>query len=203
LLYNLPYIHRAYILSYRNTTELFIPIKNASYICKDDDNGKEGWLQFELDKKYDNGSFIKTLPDGYEKSHNPKYKEQKKFIVRTTKRINFRHQENDKDIEKVSDLHRQYRLNTFYIAGNYRLWYLKRKVANCKIINRYSPTITFAIMHRLSELSRYNPERFEDIIGTQMSWIINEFITRAPFQFIDEIISEITGQEIMPPMIRS
>ena len=72
-----------------------------------------------------------------------------------------------------------------------------------KIINMYSPTITFAIMHRLSELARYSPDRLQHILDSQMGWVVSEFIKLAPYQFIDEISSEITGKEIMPPMIRS
>ena len=83
------------------------------------------------------------------------------------------------------------------------MWYLKRNVDTDKIVNMYSPTITFAIMHRLSELSRYSPDRLQHILDSQMGWVVSEFIKLAPFQFIDEISAEITGKEIMPPMIRS
>lgn len=99
-------------------------------------------------------------------------------------------------------MHRKYRTNLYYIASGQRLWYLKRKVETDKIINMYSPTITFAIMHILSELSRYSPERLQHILDSQMGWVVSEFIKLAPFQFIDEISAEITGKEIMPPMVR-
>lgn len=58
-------------------------------------------------------------------------------------------------------------------------------------------------MHKLSELTRYNPSLLEKVFDSQMGWIINEFLENAPFQFIDKISSEITGQEIMIPAVRS
>jgi hypothetical protein len=203
LLYNLPFIHRAYILSYRHTTELFVPIKNCAFIQKKDSFGDKCWLEIELSNRYNNLNFARTIPKGYEIDKNPKYKEQNKFIIRTKNRINLKNTTKEQQLSRISDKHHIYRKNLCYIASNQRLWYLKRNVSVDRIINMGSTTITFAIMHRLSELSRYSAERLENIADTQMKWIITEFIKLAPYQFIDEISAEITGQEIMPPMIRS
>lgn len=204
LLYNLPFIHRAYILSYRHTTELFVPIKNCAFIHKKDSFGDECWLEIELSNRYDNPNFTRTLPSGFEIDKNPKYKKERKFVIRTKNRINFKNTSTkEHQLSKIADKHYVYRKNLCYIASNQRLWYLKRNVSVERIIDMGSTTITFAIMHRLSELSRYSPERLENIADTQMKWIITEFIKLAPYQFIDEISAEITGKEIMPPMIRS
>lgn len=197
ILYNLPYIHRAYCLSYKGTTELFIPILDSEYVCEN--SGHEGYLQFELDKKNNNGSFLRTLPNEYEVNNNPVLSG--KFIIRSKNRFEMK---NNTDISKLCNYNQKQRLSLFYIAGPQRLWYLKRNVKNhgVKNISRYSATLTFALMHKLSELSRYNPERLDNIFESQMGWVINEFIEMAPMQFIDEIASEITKQEIMPPLIR-
>lgn len=202
LLYNLPYVQRAYNLSYRSSTELFIPIEKSFYVHKKDDNGNEGWLDIVLNKKYDNLTFLNKIPDTFEKNINAT--NEKKLVLRPKQRIKFNSQEDiAKQCQRISAKHRRYRENLFYIAGTQRLWYLKRNVDTDKIVNMYSPTITFAIMHRLSELSRYSPDRLQHILDSQMGWVVSEFIKLAPFQFIDEISAEITGKEIMPPMIRS
>ncbi len=202
LLYNLPYVQRAYNLSYRSSTELFIPIEKSCYMHKKDSHGNEGWLNITLNKRYDNQTFLKKIPSTFEK--NTAETSASKLILRTKNRINFKNGEDiAKQCQRISAKHRRYRENLFYIAGNQRLWYLKRNVESEKIINMYSPTITFAIMHRLSELSRYPPERLQHILDSQMGWVVSEFIKLAPYQFIDEISAEITGKEIMPPMIRS
>lgn len=196
ILYNIPYIHRAYCLSYKGTTELFVPIKDSQYIYED--SVKKAYLQFELDFKKRNSRFIKTLPKEFEVNTNPSLSD--KFFVRCKKRFKM---SNQTDLTKFYNYNTTLRLNLFYIAGPQRLWYLKRNVTNSSsIINRFSPTLTFAVMHKLSELSRYNPDRLESIFNSQMGWVINEFIEMAPYQFIDEISSEITKQEIMPPLIR-
>ena len=197
ILYNLPYIHRSYCLSYKGTTELFIPILDSEYVCEN--SGHEGYLQFELDKRNNNGSFIKTLPNEYEVNNNPILSN--KFMIRSKNRFKM---QNNTDIKNIYSYNQKQRLSLFYIAGPQRLWYLKRNVKNkgVKSIPRYSTTLTFALMHKLSELSRYNPERLDNIFESQMGWVINEFIEMAPMQFIDEIASEITKQEIMPPLIR-
>lgn len=203
LLYNLPFVQRAYNLSYRSSTELFIPIEKSFYIHKKDSHGNEGWLNIILDKKYDNLTFLNKLPNTFEKNVDERM-QQNKLVLRTKNRINFKRQENiDKQCQRISAKHRKYRKDLFYIAGNYRLWYLKRNVDASKIVNMYSPTITYAVMHRLSELARYSPNRLQHILNTQMGWVVAEFIKLAPYQFIDEISAEITGKEIMPPMVRN
>jgi len=63
-------------------------------------------------------------------------------------------------------------------------------------------TITFALMHRLSELSRYDPIRLKKHFDCQHNWLISEFINLAPTQFIYAIACEITGQEFKIPGIR-
>lgn len=85
-----------------------------------------------------------------------------------------------------------------YIYGDTRLWYVKKDIINnSHIIQRNSITLIFAVMHWLSELVRYNPEKFEKLMRTNQNWLIHEFIDNALNQFIDEISCEITGVDIM------
>jgi YaaC-like Protein len=87
----------------------------------------------------------------------------------------------------------------FYIAGPQRLWYLKRGGNIQGIVSRSSMTMTFAAMHKLSELARYTPERLARHFECHHNWLLSEFIASAPAQFIDEISAEMTGQEFMMP----
>ena len=97
----------------------------------------------------------------------------------------------------------QTRLDVAYIRGPMRLWYIKRRLANSSIVERYPLTITFAAMHRMSELSRYEPITLNRYLESRQNYLLSEFIENAPLQFVDEIASEITGQEFMPPGIRT
>lgn len=50
-------------------------------------------------------------------------------------------------------------------------------------------------MHRLSELSRYEPQTLNKHLNKDASWLLTEFITKSMYQFIDQISSEITGND--------
>ncbi len=57
-------------------------------------------------------------------------------------------------------------------------------------------------MHRLSELSRYEPKVISRHLELKQNRLITEFIQGATNEFIDSIASEITGQTIMAPAVR-
>ena len=65
------------------------------------------------------------------------------------------------------------------------------------MVKRNSITLIFAVMHWLSELVRYNPEKFAQMMGTKQTWLIHEFIDNALYQFVDELSCEITKADIM------
>ncbi len=56
-----------------------------------------------------------------------------------------------------------------------------------------------AIMHRLSELSKYDPKGLSIYLDSQANWLLTEFIQLAPSQFINEIICEMTSLEFSMP----
>ena len=58
-------------------------------------------------------------------------------------------------------------------------------------------TLIFAVMHWLSELVRYNPQKFKQMMGTKQNWLIHEFVDNALYPYIDEISCEITKTDIM------
>ena len=59
--------------------------------------------------------------------------------------------------------------------------------------------LIFAAMHRLSELSRYDPVAFSGHLNVNHNWLLSEFIRTAPNQFIYGMASEITGLEFIKP----
>ncbi|WP_299143409.1 YaaC family protein [uncultured Vibrio sp.] len=56
-------------------------------------------------------------------------------------------------------------------------------------------SLTIGAMHRLSELSRYNPQNLHKHLTKDASWLLSEFINKSIYQFIDQISSEITGND--------
>lgn len=54
-------------------------------------------------------------------------------------------------------------------------------------------------MHRLSEMARYSLNLLAKHFNGRYNWLLAEFISIAPLQFIDEFSCELTGYEFMPP----
>ena len=194
LLYNTPCVHRAFSITY-GCTELFIPIRDIGFII--DLNSKKGWVQFQVDGRYANGNSLRYAPSKFEKVE---YNEDSRYLMRSKKRFDWDIHDPDKKgrLEKLSKFHGQVRKDLLYIYGDTRLWYLKKEIpTNKHILKRNSVTLIFAVMHWLSELVRYNPEKFELLMNTKQNWLIHEFVDNALYHYIDEISCEITKADIM------
>lgn len=195
--YNLPFLHRAFLLTYRRATELFIPIHNPLIVKSKKSN--EAWFCAELDENYQDTHSIKKLPQNFERDKG--YED--KVIIRCKNRPrrtrwSAKMSESDK-IKNYKKYHKKLRKHLFYIHGSPTSWYLKiDKHGNNNIV--WHPLIlSFAAMHRLSELSRYAPEKLARHFECKQNWLLSEFLKSAPMQFIDEISSEITGLEFKVP----
>ena len=199
LLANLPYIHRAYCLTYTTQRNLFIPLRQAGYVRKT--GSTEAWFCCEFEPQYASAITVKTLPRGFEHDEGLT----KQFTVRLKNRFRWRsgREHKSQNLENIRNYHTKLRTNVVYINGPMRLWYLKRHISGTTIVHRYTPVIAYAAMHRLSELSRYQPTTLQRYLESQQNWLLSEFIQAAPIQFIDEIASEITGREFMIPGIRT
>ena len=54
--------------------------------------------------------------------------------------------------------------------------YLKKSLANNTLSERHSLSIIFAVVHRLSELSRYDPNGLDRHLCGSANWLLTEFI---------------------------
>jgi hypothetical protein len=195
IFYNLPFIHRAYHLTFTSDQELFFPISDPIYVHKPE--SKESWFTAILDKRYVHSRTESLLPETFERDNGIVGC----YQIRRKKRFNWIQGGKDTvNLDALTMYHQDTRKYLFYIHGPMRLWYMKRNKRNLKIfIERASVPLMFAAMHRLSELARYTPDRLAKHFESQHNWLLSEFIETAPIQFIDEISSEITGQEFMVP----
>lgn len=194
LLYNIPCVHRAFSITY-GCAELFIPVRNIGFII--DTAMQKGWLQFEVESRYANGNSLRFVPSSFEKVT---YNNDGRYLLRSKKRFDWGTRAADKDrrLENLSQYHGKIRKDLYYIYGDSRLWYLKKDIpTNGHILKRNSVTLIFAVMHWLSELVRYNPQKFETLMNTKQNWLIHEFVDNALYHYIDEISCEITKMEIM------
>ena len=195
LLYNMPFIHRAYDLTFKSSKELFIPIAEPRIVRSTTTN--EAWFAAELSGKYANKGTIGKLPLGFEQELGGGDSTQ--VLIRCKKRFDWKPKSLTSNLTRYTNYHQTLRNHLFYIAGPQRLWYLKMDGPAARVIPRSSLTITFAAMHKLSELARYTPQKLAAHFECQHNWLLSEFIHSAPAQFIDEISSEMTGQEFMMP----
>ena len=127
------------------------------------------------------------------------YNTDSRYLMRSKKRFDWDIHSNKKErFEALSRYHGGVRKDLLYIYGDTSLWYLKKNIpTNLHMVKRNSITLIFAVMHWLSELVRYNPEKFAQMMGTKQNWLIHEFIDNALYQFVDELSCEITKADIM------
>jgi hypothetical protein len=192
IFYNLPFLHRAFTLTYQSAKDLFIPIKQAMFVRKDDSN--EAWFSMELDGRYVTPRTHKILPVGYEVDKGVI----DKYIVRKKQR--FKLEANGKlNIDKLIPYHKSVRSDVFPIFAPTNRWYLRKNLTSAAKLDKSQMPLMFAAMHKLSELARYDPIRLAKHLENQQNWIIVEFLKMAPAQFINNIASEITGKEFVKP----
>lgn len=196
LLFNLPYIHRTYCLTYPSQTDMFIPIKNAEFVVNK--STEQAYCRARLSKDFSTAQVIKRLPAAF-------IEDAEKGVIRSTATVPFSRpgKPTSADINNLISLHNALRHDLQYINGAQTLWYIKSEAAGPKRISKLPATLTLAAMHRLSELSRYKPLELDSFLSGQKNWLLSEFIQQAPNQFFDEIASEITGHQFLIPNVRA
>lgn len=201
LLYNLPFIHRAFSLTYTtHYPEIYIPIVNPTFLK--DSATREVYLSFKTTGNYANGHTTnKIIPLGFTKDNDRSNENSFLFISNNHFGWSSQRQHKNRNIQRLTDFHKTNRRNLQYIFGSSTLWYIKRTGVN-HIIDKHPLTIMFACMHRLSELARYEPLTLVNHFKLSQNWLLTEFIKGAPMEFIDQISCEITNQNFMQPAVR-
>ena len=199
LFFNLPYIHRTYCLSYKSQTDMFIPLKEVSYVH--DSTNNDVYLRAILSNNFSSQHVVNRLPATFilEK------KEGNKYFIRSVQTISVVSPTRLTQIEKnaLKNLNKDLRQDLQCINGAHTLWYLKSNVSGPNKLNRSSTTLALGAMHRLSELCRYKPLELNSFLSSQKNWLLSEFIQQSPEQFLDQIASEITGYQFLQPNIRT
>lgn len=196
LLYYIPFVHGAYVSTYKlpRNKERFIPLKAGhSPTFRYPKKGKIH-LVAELDKGYFKQDAV-TVPD-YIKNTIP-------YDFEVNPDNGFEIMSKDEFLKKdIKSQYLNYRKSFSYIRGEKRMWYLNRFTDKCCIGNLNTMIFEVAITHRFSEIVRYKPEQMDELLHSKENWLIHEFLTLVLDQFMDEIASEITKQEIMPTRVK-
>ncbi len=202
ILYNLPFIHRAYHSTYSNQAELFIPVLNPRIVHNKFQ--KKCWLELQLEPEHSNKTTLSRLV-GF--GIDPLYRNDEFYTLRRNKKFKWvapRNIPDEASHKRLDNYLKNRRSEMFYIYGANDLWYVKRKdLTSNSIINRSTLPLTYAGMHRLSELARYEPQSLRAHLEKDASWLLSEFIDKSIVQFIDQISCEITGNEFRVTGFRS
>ena len=205
ILSNLPFIHRAYAMSY-GKREIYLSIERPRYVRAE---GAQARFEADIPIEHSAGQVIRTFPasfrvrdldeEEWDESHCESgiaVESVDTFAWSGSRRAT------DADIAALCDFHRRIRLDIIYISGAKPVWYLKRNLSAYENIRRNTLTMMFMAMHRVSEIARYKPVEFNKLLSSSRNWLIFEFIRVAQNQFIDEIAAEITGLEVSPAGVR-
>jgi len=203
ILSNLPFIHRAYRYTFRSHPERFVPIRNVVYRKKAKSNYI--YLSADIEGWFSNPRSLTTLPATFEVDEGDPPKSGVR--IRTKKDVEWYGKGAsvpaiNAATTRLFNYHAKHRRNLVYIASSPDLWYLKRDVSGSVPIDRYNMTLIFAAMHRLSELSRYDPKGLQAYLDGKENWLLTEFIELAPLQFFDELVCEMTSLEFATPGVR-
>jgi hypothetical protein len=196
---HLPFLHGAYTLTYPSEDERFLPIRAHGFMR----NPKtlETWFFGEFPAKYDRTGLDRALPAGFEiDTHMPTdFKKRKDSgVVRRKKRFGWNGRALVASVVAFRRYHAALRRRIEPIFSPETRWYLPIRLGN-DTPDKSSMALMFAAMHRLSELSRYNPLRLNEHLQSRNAWLLSEFLSVAPTQFVHGVASEITGREFLRP----
>jgi hypothetical protein len=192
LFWQMPFIHRAYCLTYKGATELFIPLSGNCFMRRD--GSKEAWFQAEIDRRYVNAHTERIIKPGFEL-----FEVDGKYFIRRKRRFRWSGRDIESSVTEFKTYHKTIRRRVMPIYSSENRWYLKKAVAGHDTFVNSQLVLMFAAMHRLSELSRYDPIAFAGHFNVNHNWLLSEFIRMAPGQFVYGMASEITGLEFIRP----
>ncbi len=195
IFYHLPFMHRAFTLTYKSATELFLPVKRPMFVRKE--ASSEAWFVAELDNRYISSQLQNILPSGYEIDTGVK----DHCLIRRKKRFSWKTRGNQQstNLQSLTTYHNQVRQDVTPIFAPVNSWYIKKNLKTVQPVKKSQLPLLFVAMHKLSELSRYDPITLARHLDTQHNWILAEFLQVAPAQFINHIACEITGKEFVKP----
>lgn len=192
IFWQMPFIHRAYCLSYQGSTELFIPLKGNCFMRKD--NSKEAWFEAEIDRRYINAHTKIVIQPGFELN-----KIAEKYYIRRKRRFRWSSRDIEISLNQFTAYHKQIRRRIIPIYSSENRWYLKKSVVGHNNLVNSQLVLIYAAMHRLSELSRYDPMSLAKHFNVNHNWLLSELIRASTAQFVYGMASEITGLEFIPP----
>lgn len=158
------------------------------------DNSKEAWFEAEIDRRYINAHTKIVIQPGFELN-----KIAEKYYIRRKRRFRWSSRDIEISLNQFTAYHKQIRRRIIPIYSSENRWYLKKSVVGHNNLVNSQLVLIYAAMHRLSELSRYDPMSLAKHFNVNHNWLLSEFIRASTAQFVYGMASEITGLEFIPP----
>jgi len=161
------------------------------------EGSSDAWFVSELNARYISSQLKNILPSGYEIDGGV----EDRCLIRRKKRFKWRTRGNHQaaNLRNLVNYHKEVRRDVTPIFAPSNSWYLRKNLKTVTPIPKSQLILIFASMHKLSELSRYDPVTLARHLDLQHNWILTEFLQMAPAQFINHIACEITGKEFVKP----
>jgi hypothetical protein len=197
LLFNLPYVHRTYCLTYTTQRDMFVPLTNCMFVV--DTRTRQAYLRADISEDFPLRGIERRLPPTLIRDPASGLRALRSIATATLSHPTCI---TPADLGNIANLNRQLRGDLHYINAAQTLWYGKLRVRGPQRLSRFPLTLTLAAMHRLSEICRYHPLELDAFMSSQENWLLSEFIQSAPDQFFDAIASEVTGYQFLLPNVR-
>lgn len=192
LLWIIPFVHRAYQLTFPSEQELFVPVARHGFSQLE--GSKKAWFWGELAGKYAKNIRVDSLPRIFERDAGY----EGRWIFRAKKRFVWDRSSETRWVN-LRKHNRKMRRNVAVIYSTTNRWYLRKPLQDAASLPLITMPAIYACMHRLSELSRYTPQRLAKHLESKHNWLLVEFLESAPAQFIYGIASEMTGDRFLLP----
>lgn len=192
LLGEIPFVHRSFTLTYTSAPELFVPLESPRFVRKD--VGTEAWFAAIVPPSYESSSF--RLPKGFERDLG----DPKVCRIRLKKRFKWDEDDVTNSLVRFTTYHARVHAEVSpIITTGMNRWYLRKEKSRGPAFRLPLLARMFAAMHRLSELSRYNPVRLERHLEAKHNWLLDEFLAQAPAQFVHLVARELARREFIHP----
>lgn len=198
LFFNMVFIHRTYCLTYTSQREMFLPLANCTFMT--DRRDKHVFFVADVPADVSLSKAIRSLPKSFAAAPEIGARAIRSAAFMTWQKPG---KPSGANIRALVQFNRELRAELQYINGAQTLWYLKLPVSGPARLRRQLPTLILAGMHRLSEICRYQPLQLASLLDGQKNWLLSEFIRMSDVQFIDEIASEVTGNQFLIPNVRA
>lgn len=197
LFFNMVFIHRTYCLTYTAQREMFLALANCAYVW--DERAGQVFLRADFAANVSVKDAVKRLPRSFIADASLGQR-----AIRSVSSVGWANpaRPSEGELADLARLNGELRRDLHYINAAHTLWYVKTVTAGPGRLQRQSSTTVLAAMHRLSEICRHRPLELASYLSGQKNWLFSEFIQMSTVQFVDEIASELTGQQFLVPNVR-